>query len=350
MIRTGILGFGYMGSVHARKISQMDGMMVISVHDIDPEKKAVAEEQGFTFYEDRAAFLAQPDLDVVIIATPNPFHRDYSIEALEAGKHVICEKPVTLNTAELDDIIAVAKETGKIFTVHQNRRWDVDYLTLKRVFEDRTLGKPVSVESRVLGERGIVFGWRADPAYGGGMLYDWGVHQIDQILELFPERKVTRVFAQLWSVHTPEVDDYFKLTLVFDDFTSAHIECGVFALEKLPRWFVYGDTGTLRIDDFSAKSGRISKINNQYAIEVSEGIDPVVGSSRTMAPLRPEQIQRMPLPHVPDASKEFYNNFILSCQDPSKLAVKPEEVRRTMQVVDAAFCSARNRQSIDVLI
>ncbi len=82
----------------------------------------------------------------------------------------------------------------------------------------------------------------------------------------------------------------FQAGVVFNDQSSAHVECGVFALEKLPRWFVYGSSGTLKIDDFSAKSGRISKINNQYTVEVSEGVDPVVGSSRTMAPLRPEQI------------------------------------------------------------
>ena len=350
MIRAGILGLGYMGTVHTQKIAAVEGIRVDFVHDIDPGKKDVAEKAGYTFISDRSSFLAQPDLDIVIIATPNQYHRDFAIEALQAGKHVICEKPVTLNTAELDDVLTVAKTAGKIFTVHQNRRWDVDYLMLRDVIAAGTLGQPVAVESRVLGERGIVFGWRADPAYGGGMVYDWGVHQVDQILQLFPERKVTRVFAQLWSVNTLQVDDYFKMELVFDDQTSAHVECGVFALEKLPRWFVYGDAGTLKIDDFTAKNGRISKINHKFTVEVSEGVDPVVGSSRTMAPLRPEQIQHMPLPEAVNGGEPFYENIIQACQDPEQLAVKPETVRRTMQVIDAAFASAKTRQSVEVLI
>lgn len=350
MIRAGILGLGYMGSVHVQKISPIKGIDVFSVHDSDLSKKKAAEEGGFVFFSDRGDFLAQPDLDLVIIATPNQFHRDYAIEAMRAGKHVVCEKPVTLNTAELDDILAVAKETGKLFTVHQNRRWDSDYLMLRDVLAANTLGKPIAIESRVLGERGIVFGWRADPAFGGGMLYDWGVHQVDQILQLFPERTVTRIFAQLWSVNTLQVDDYFKLEMVFDDQTSAHVECGVFALEKLPRWFVYGDTGTLKIDDFSAKNGRISKINRNFKVEVSEGVDPVVGSSRTMAPLRPEQIQHIALPDAVNAANDFYENIVVACKAPEKLAVKPESVRRTMQVIDAAFASARTRQSLDVTI
>lgn len=350
MIHAGILGLGYMGTVHTQKIAAVDGIAVVSVHDIDPGKKKAADEAGYIFFSDRSDFLAQPDLDLVIIATPNQYHRDYAIEAMQAGKHVICEKPVTLNTAELDDIIAAARETGKLFTVHQNRRWDADYLMLRAVLQANTLGQPIAVESRVLGERGIVFGWRADPAYGGGMLYDWGVHQVDQILQLFPGKTVTRVFAQLWSVNTLQVDDYFKLELVFNDQTSAHIECGVFALEKLPRWFVYGDTGTLKIDDFKAQNGRISKINRNFTVEVSEGVDPIVGSSRTMAPLRPEQIQHVTLPKTIDAANAFYENIVEACREPDKLAVRPESVRRTMQVIDAAFASARTRQSLDVLI
>ena len=348
MIRAGILGFGYMGAVHAQKIAATDGIKVTCAHDIDLAKKAEAEQAGLEFFADRSEFLAQADLDVVVIATPNQFHRDFSVEALEAGKHVICEKPVTMNTAELDDIIAAQEKSGKIFTIHQNRRWDQDYLMLKEIIESGSLGRPVAVESRVLGERGIVFGWRADPEYGGGMLYDWGVHQVDQILQLFAKKKVTSVFAQLWSVNTPVVDDYFKIALVFDDKTSAHIECGVFALEKLPRWFVYGDTGTLKIDDFTARGGRVSKINPNIKVEVSHGVDPVVGSSRTMAPLRPEQIQRTPLPEVPVTGNEFHDNFIIAVKDPAQLAVQPATVRRTMQIIDAAFASAEQQVSVAV--
>ena len=350
MIKAGILGYGYMGNCHVQKIKATAGIAALSAHDADPEKGAAAEAAGMAFFADRQAFLAQPDLDLVIIATPNQFHKDLAIEALLAGRHVLCEKPVTLNVRELDEIIAVARQTGKIFTVHQNRRWDADFLMLSQAIADGQVGQPISVESRVLGERGIVFGWRADPAYGGGMLYDWGVHQVDQLLQLFKGCQVGRVFAQTWSVNTPLVDDYFKLELIFDNQASAHVSCGVFALEKLPRWYVYGDSGSLRIDDFSAKSGRISKINKKISVEVSEGVDPLVGTSRTMAPLRPEQIEHYALPAAPDASGDFYRNLVLACAGQAQPLVSPESVRRTMQVIDAAFLSAKTRQSVAVQI
>ena len=350
MINTGILGYGYMGNCHVQKIADTEGMTVTSVHDIDPDKKIDAEAAGFTFFADLPSFLAQPNLQLVVIATPNQYHKDLSIAALRAGKHVICEKPVTLNTAELDEIIAAADETGKLFTVHQNRRWDADYLAIKKVVEDGILGQPVSVESRVLGERGIVFGWRADPAYGGGMIYDWGVHQVDQLLQLFADHQVTRIYAQAWSVNTPAVDDYFKIEMIFDNQAAAHVECGVFALEKLPRWFVYGDSGTLKVDTFSTQTGRISRINRLATVEVSKGVDPLVGTSRTMAPLKTEQIEHVALPVVADASATFYRNLVLACEGKAAPLVSPASVRRTMQVIDAAFESIRSSQSVTVRI
>lgn len=350
MIIAGILGYGYMGNMHVHKIAATPGITVQSVHDIDLTKKDAAEAAGFQFFDSLQAFLAQPDLQLVVIATPNQYHKQLSIAALRAGKHVICEKPVTLNTAELDEIIAVANETGRIFTVHQNRRWDADFLTTQKAIEAGLLGKPMTVESRVLGERGIVFGWRADPAYGGGMIYDWGVHQVDQLLQLFDGSEVTHVYAQAWSVNTPVVDDYFKISMTFDSGTAAHVECGVFALEKLPRWFVYGDSGTLKIDSFSTQTGRISRIHRDADVEVSHGVDPLVGTSRTMAPLKPEQIEHVDLPAVADASAVFYENLVLACEGKANPLVSPASVRRTMQVIDAAFESIRSKQSVTVRI
>lgn len=350
MIIAGILGYGYMGNMHVHKITETNGIEVKSVHDLDPAKKDAAEAAGFLFFDNLQAFLAQPDLHLVVIATPNQYHKDLSIAALRAGKHVICEKPVTLNTAELDAIIAVARETGKIFTVHQNRRWDADFLATQKAIETGLLGKPQTVESRVLGERGIVFGWRADPAYGGGMIYDWGVHQVDQLLQLFGDSAVTQVYAQAWSVNTPVVDDYFKIAMTFDSGVAAHVECGVFALEKLPRWFVYGDSGTLKIDSFSTQTGRISRIHRDADVEVSHGVDPLVGTSRTMAPLKPEQIEHVGLPVQEDASSVFYENLVQACEGKADPLVSPASVRRTMLVIDAAFESIRNKQSVAVRI
>lgn len=346
-VKVGILGYGYMGKWHHNKISTMQGIEVVSACDIAPEKLDEARAKGLRTTEDRAAFLNDPEIDLVVITTPNQFHMPYSIEALRAGKTVMSEKPVTLTVAELDQILEVAKETGNTFTVHQNRRWDTDYMLVRKILQEGTIGKPVSIETRVLGERGVVFGWRADPEYGGGMLYDWGVHLIDQILMLYPEKKVKTVFAQLHKVLTPTVDDYFKIELVFEDGLTSHVEVGTFALQRLPRWFVYADNGTLKLDDFTGKTGGMARIREREDEEAFEKAE-VTGASRTMAPLSPDRFENVPLPEAWEEPYALYEALIASVEGRGSVAVDPYTVRRTMQVVEAAFESSRLNQSLSV--
>jgi predicted dehydrogenase len=105
----------------------------------------------------------QEDTDLVIIATPNQWHEPYAIISMKSGKHVMCEKPATMSVAELDNIIACSKKTGKFFTVHQQRRFDPDYRAVCDVVKSGEIGNVTTIESRVFGERGVCFGWRADP-------------------------------------------------------------------------------------------------------------------------------------------------------------------------------------------
>ena len=136
---------------------------------------------------------------MVTIAVPNNFHKELAIQCLRAGKNVVCEKPVTMNAAELEEIMAVSKETGKLFSVHQNRRWDKDYRIIKKIIEDGTLGAPYFIESRVQGSRGAMYGWRGYKVNGGGMVLDWGVHLLDQMMDMI-DSPVVSVDAHLQTV------------------------------------------------------------------------------------------------------------------------------------------------------
>jgi scyllo-inositol 2-dehydrogenase (NADP+) len=350
ILKAGIIGFGYMGKWHLNKIRHLEGIEVVSAYDIKQERLEEALASGLKIFTSAELFLAQ-DLDLVIVATPNNFHKQYCIAAMRAGHHVLTEKPATMNTTELDEVIAVSVETGKIFTAHQNRRWDIDFMAVREAIASGSLGRPVSIESRVHGERGVVFGWRADPVSGGGMLYDWGVHLIDQLLFLFPEHKVTHVYAQLKSVLTPVVDDYLKVEMLFDNNMTAHVEVGTFALQKMPRWFVYGDRGTLKIDDFSGKTGGISRIR----VEPGEGVGfdetkVVIGPSRTMAPLTPEDIIKIDIPKVEEQPYSYYTNVLNAIRGTEKLIVSPESIRRTLAVIDAAFLSSKTKMAIEINI
>lgn len=119
------------------------------IYDIKKEKREEAKEKGFFVYETEEAMLADPDIDVVLIATPNDCHKPIAIRAMHAGKNVISEKPVTLSSADLLEMENAAKETGKLLTVHQNRRWDDDFLIIKKHVEEQKLGHVFRIESRV---------------------------------------------------------------------------------------------------------------------------------------------------------------------------------------------------------
>jgi scyllo-inositol 2-dehydrogenase (NADP+) len=345
-IKVGILGYGYMGKWHHNHIDAIEGACVTEACDILPERLDEAKQRGLKICSDATELLAD-NLDLVIVATPNNLHKQLSIQALRAGRNVLCEKPVTMNVAQLDEVLDAAADSGMLFTTHQNRRWDMDYLVICEAIQKGTIGKPITIESRVMGERGIMFGWRGEPEFGGGMLLDWGPHLVDQLLTLNRGNKVKTVFAQVRSILTPHVDDYCILELLFQNGMNAHVELGTFSLVKQPRWFVYGDKGTLMVENFTGKSGEIAKIkvNGSQQFEFQ---DNSTGPSRTLKPLSPECIEKCNLPELQGNAYAFYDNLFLAIQGREDLTVSHQDMRRCMQVIDSAFQSSKEQRSLDV--
>ena len=163
----GLIGYGGMGRWHTEILSNVPEAVIGGIYDIKEEKREEAKAKGFSVYETEEAMLADSDIDVVLIATPNDCHKPIAIRAMHAGKNVISEKPVTLSSADLLEMEKVAKETGKLFTVHQNRRWDDDFLIIKKLVEEQKLGHVFRIESRVHGSRGIPGDWRKEKVHGG---------------------------------------------------------------------------------------------------------------------------------------------------------------------------------------
>ena len=152
------------------------------VYDSNPDRMKWAAERGFTLYESFDAVLKDASVDIVLVATPNHLHREMSIAAMRAGKHVLCEKPVMRSSRELEEVLAVSKETGCLFYPRQNRRWDRDFRIIKKIYDEELIGEVFRIESRVQGSRGIPGDWRKEKEYGGGMMLDWGVHLLDRLL------------------------------------------------------------------------------------------------------------------------------------------------------------------------
>ncbi|MHC1749708.1 MAG: Gfo/Idh/MocA family protein [Cellulosilyticaceae bacterium] len=331
-----IIGYGGMGGWHHESICEhVDGIQVIGAYDIRPEMLEKAKEKGIKAYSSMEELLAD-DIDIVTIATPNNFHKDIAIKCLRSGKNVICEKPVTMNAKELEEIIKVQKETGKLFSVHQNRRWDKDYHIIKKILDDKILSNPYYIETRVQGSRGPLHGWRGAKENGGGMLLDWGIHLIDQILCLIPS-KVTELYANLFSIHCSEVDDNFKLMMKFETGESVLVEVATNCFITQPRWHMCCQDGTAIIDDWSC-DGKIVKLNNNQDLVWDDVIVYTeAGPTRTMAPRPIETTEELELPEVNPKWSTYYNNIIDVLDGKAELIVKPEQALRTMKIIDAIF-------------
>ena len=348
MLKAGIIGYGYMGHFHHNKMLQFpERVEAAAVYDISEEARIKAKEKGLKVFGNLEDFLGEK-MDLVIVATPNQWHAAYAIAAMEAGKNVMVEKPAAMNAEEFENIMECERRTGKLFTIHHQRRHDADYRTVVRMIRSGKLGNITSIESRVFGERGVCFGWRGDPEYGGGMLYDWGVHLVDQMLQLFVGQKIRRVQARLASVLTPAVDDYVEVMMEFESGVCAKVYVATFVLEKLPRWFVFGDRGTMIIKDFSPETGKARRIKQDV-----KGYDSVLGKknlgpSRTMAPLAPEYTEVLEIPRVEEEELAYWENLLGALENGSAPEVKSSEILRVMKVIDAAFAASREKQILTV--
>ena len=346
MRQMAIIGFGGMGGWHCENIrARLPQLTVKGIYDVRPEPGEKARGLGLHVYASLDEVLADPDITLVTVATPNNFHKDIVIRALRAGKNVVCEKPVTLCAADLEQMIAVADETGKLFSIHQNRRWDKDYRTVKKVLDDGSIGRPYFIESRVDGSRGSMEGWRGHKLNGGGMLLDWGVHLIDQVMDMI-HSPVVEVGAHLQSVFSSEVDDNIKVMLRFEDKTSALLEMTTNCFISRPRWHVSCANGTMLVEDWAA-NGKIIQLSTDQAMTWADDIVYTeAGPTRTMAPRPPETTRQLPLPEVEVDWSDYYRNILDVLDGKAELIVKPQQALRVMKVIDAAFAAEAEGHSI----
>lgn len=344
------IGFGGMAGWHHRVITErVDAFEVLGAYDVRQEALDKAESLGLKPYPSLEALLQDPAVELVIIATPNDVHRPLAIACMEAGKDVICEKPVTLNARELEDIIAVRDRTGRLFSIHQNRRWDKDFQIVVKAVREGLIGTPYFVESRVQGSRGAMHGWRGHKLNGGGMTLDWGVHLIDQAMQLFPE-KVVSVDAHLFEVSGGEVDDNIKIFLRFESGVSVQLEMSTNCFITHPRWHVSGTEGTLVVENWECE-GRFVKLRQEGAMAWGDDIVyTAAGPTRTMAPRPKHTIEELPLPEVKTDAADYYRNIAAVMDGKAELIVTPEQALRVMRVIDAIFESQRLKRGLGVEI
>ena len=340
--RLGIVGFGGMGNWHRELIeSGIENLEIAGMFDIKEERQEAARALGYRAYESLDALLADETVDMILISTPNDCHKPIAVKAMEAGKNVVSEKPVTLSSEVLLEMIDASKRTGKIFTVHQNRRWDEDFLTVKKLYDENALGDVFNIESRVHGSRGIPGDWRGKKEHGGGMMLDWGVHIIDQML-LMVKEKITSIYCKVNHVTNYEVDDGFTLILTFESGKTALLEVGTSNFIELPRWYMLGENGSVQIDDFlvHGKIVRITDWDKNDAVPVKTA----AGLTKTMAPRTDDTIHTEPVVKVDSEIKDFYRNVMAAIEGREEQPIKHDELLRVMRVMETALRSAELNQ------
>ena len=302
-INYAIIGHGFIGHVHEDVLIDMEGARVVGISDRDKDMLNDVKE-GIKRYENNEELFADPEVDVVIIAANNNQHRDLVFQAAKAGKDIICEKPVAMNSRELEEMIKVTEECGVKFTVHQQRRMDKDFRTIKAVYDQKVLGDVYMMKSSLYGYNGNMHDWHVLVSEGGGMMFDWGVHLLDQILWMMPDAKIKSVYADMRNVINEEVDDYFKVLLKFDNNVTAEVELGTYLLtDKIEEkwferhWIMSGNEGTAYTDGFfpDGKVVKTSHLLTNVSLKKPLG---AAGPTRSFGPPSEGTIIASDLPEV----------------------------------------------------
>lgn len=351
-IRIAVIGHGFMGHEHETMLSQMEGIRLVGFSDRDPKQLDDVRE-GLKRYESNEALLADPEVDVVLIAANNNQHHDLVIQAAEAGKDIICEKPAAMSPEELDDMVRVTNECGVKFTVHHQRRLDQDFRIMKEIFDQKALGDVYMMKNSLYGFNGNMHDWHVYISEGGGMLYDWGVHLIDQILFMMPEAKITSIYADVRNVINFEVDDYFKILLRFDNHVMAEVELGTYLLADKPQdkwferhWIMSGNKGTAYVDGFEPE-GKIVRTTELLTNVRGSRTMTAAGPTRSFGPPAPGKIITEDVPKVNTCHRDYFENYKKAYYGEEDFLVKIPETRRVLAVMDAVRKSAETGKSVD---
>jgi predicted dehydrogenase len=328
-VRCGVIGYGgqfNMGKMHGDGISRIRGLEFTAVCDLDPEraKAGKADFPQAEAFTNVTKMLAKKDLDLVVLITPHNTHAPLAIQAARAGKHVITEKPMCLTTKEATGMIDAAKKSGTLLSVFHNRRWDGDYLALRKLVAEGVIGEVFQIETFIGGYGHPGWWWRSDKKISGGCLYDWGAHFVDWILNLIPSpvESVTGSFQKrMWPGVTNE--DHTVAMIRFKNGALATVEISSLAAAPKDRWRVLGTKGAASMRDYDDHAWTVTR----YA-----GGSQITGK----------------VPYQKSDWVDYYRNIADHLTMGEELLVKPEQGRRTIAVIETAEKSAKTGKSMAV--
>ncbi len=344
-IRTALLSYGMSGEIfHGPLLSAVDGFTMHSIVERRTEK-AKHRYPSVRISKTIDDVMNDPDVELIVVNTPNETHFEYTERALENGKHVVVEKPFTVTSNEAERLINLSKAVSRTLTVFQNRRWDSDFLTIKRILKDGRLGKIVEFSAHYDRFRNYVEAntWKEESRPGTGILYNLGSHMLDQVVSLFgmPDFVDARIGIQR---PRGKVDDFYDIRLQYPQLLVI-VKSSYLVKEPMPRYILHGVNGSFvkfGIDpqEQALKDGRTPG-DATWGMEDRE----YFGKINVMADGNSEEAR---ISSERGDYREFYRNLFQVIRHGGELVVKPEEAMEVIRLIEACYESNRNRCAVEI--
>jgi len=338
-INVGIVGHGFAtATFHAPLVRAVEGLHLKAISTSDPSKVRGALPE-VEICPSAEALIGRPDLDLIIVPTPNATHYPLAVQALSAGKHVVVDKPFTLTAGEAEDLIHRAALAQKQLSVFHSRRWDADFRTIVELIGSHRLGRVTHFESHIDRFRPQVRDrWREGPGPGSGLWYDLGPHLLDQALVLFGEPRALTLHL---GHHRDgaQSDDWFHAIL---DYGRLHavLHASVVAARPGPRYLIHGLAGSFVKEGMDPQEEALKK--GGIPGSVGWGTDPAPGT--LMVPGRPEEV----IQGLPGAYQVFYESMRDAIRGKGPVPVDPLDALRVMRWLEAGRTSAAQGRSISL--
>lgn len=335
-VRAGLVGYGYAGrTFHAPLIIGSEGIELCAIASSDAGK-VVADHPNMLVYRDPAELMSSPDIDLVVVATPNDTHAPLALAALAAGKHVVIDKPFALTMAEARAVIAAARAADRHLCVFHNRRWDSDYLSVKAALDNGVLGDVRHFESKIDRFRPKVRDrWREQATFGAGIWFDLGPHLIDQALQIFglPDSVNLSLAVQRDGAC---VDDWAHAILQYGE-RRVILNASMSVAGGSDRFVVHGSAGSV-----------VKRSADQQESQLLSGMLPGApgwGEDLDRLQCFKADGQQTGFPAIPGDQREFYRRMASAVTGASKPPVLPIEALAVMATLEAGFTSSKQQRS-----
>ena len=323
-IKVGLLAYGAIGDEHNKAVRATEGLTLHAVCDTNPERLTAALQisPDAKTFSDANEMLSDGEIDLVVISTPPNTHYKWAKQALTLGLHVMLEKPMALTTDECDELMELAKTNGSLLVVYQNRRYDLDFLTIKKEIEAGNIGDIFHYESFVGGYSKPCSYWHSDAEVSGGAIFDWGSHFIDQIMALVPS-EVDFVSGlnqkRVWD-HVTNAD-HAQVTINFKDGLQAVFINSDLAAARKPKFYILGTKGALIGDWDESGTGSVADLPAIITLHRGDGSNEVVA-------------------HVTQAPYAFYASLVDYLKNATPMSIQATQSRDVVAIMQSAEESA----------